>query len=65
MTHLEATAMYEQLYSTIDINEKEKKIIIEFSGFDTTQECEEFVRDLAQFFSFSSINHHVKNQTIH
>ena len=57
--------MYEQLYSTIEINEKEKKIIIEFSGFDTTQECEEFVRDLAQFFSFSSINHHVKNQTIH
>ena len=57
--------MYEQLYSTITINEKDKKIIIEFMGFDTTEECEEFVRDLSQFFSFSNINHDVKNKTIH
>jgi len=57
--------MYEQLFSNITINEKELKVVIEFKGFDTTEECEYFVKDLSQFFSFSNIQHDVGKKTIH
>ena len=57
--------MYEQLFSTITINEKEMKVVIELKGFDTTEECEYFVKDLSQFFSFSNIQHDVGKKTIH
>jgi hypothetical protein len=57
--------MNEELYSNITIDEKQKMVVVHFMNFETIEDCESFVKDLSQFFSFAMVQHNVQNQTIH
>ena len=56
--------MNAQLYSHITIDIKQNKVIVEYLGFNTFEDCQNFVEDLSDFFAFS-IYEDIQNQTFH